>query len=163
MPDLVGRTRRARVPPGVSRTDSDDELGTDDLPWEWIYDDEDGEDDAANASKEPEDGNSRKRTRTQLNAPKIVGARMGSFECQLGDTVLLKAEGSNEAWVGIICGFTFDEEEDEKAATFMWFSTEKEIRNSDKKRKDAEWVSRLSAIPGWPTSKSRHNHLGSRC
>ena len=77
MPDLVGRTRRARVPPGVSRTDSDDELGTDDLPWEWIYDDEDGEDDAANASKEAEDGNSRKRKRTQLNGPKIVGARMG--------------------------------------------------------------------------------------
>ncbi|KAH6627956.1 P-loop containing nucleoside triphosphate hydrolase protein [Chaetomium tenue] len=60
---------------------------------------------------------------------------MGSFECYLGDTVLLKAEGSNEAWVGIICEFQTDEE-GEKAAYFMWFSSAQEIRNPKKKRTD---------------------------
>ena len=59
----------------------------------------------------------------------------------LGDTVLLKAEGSKEAWVGIICDFQEDEEEGEKTANFMWFSGEKEIRNKQKKRMDALPVS----------------------
>ncbi|KAK3298918.1 P-loop containing nucleoside triphosphate hydrolase protein [Chaetomium fimeti] len=60
---------------------------------------------------------------------------MGTFECYLGDTVLLKADGSNEAWVGIICEFQTDEE-GEKAAYFMWFSSSQEIRNPKKKRTD---------------------------
>jgi origin recognition complex subunit 1 len=62
---------------------------------------------------------------------------MGNFECRLGDAVLLKAEGGNEAWVGIICDFFEDEEEDAKMANFMWFSTPREIRNKAKKRMDA--------------------------
>lgn len=61
---------------------------------------------------------------------------MGSFQCKIGDTVLLKAEG-NEAWVGIICNFREDEEDEEKMADFMWFSTPREIRNKIKKRTDA--------------------------
>ena len=60
---------------------------------------------------------------------------MGDFRCKIGDCVLLKAEGTNEAWVGLICAFE-DDEEDNKAANFMWFSTEKEIRNKQKKRTD---------------------------
>lgn len=60
---------------------------------------------------------------------------MGSFECRVGDCVLLKAEGNNEAWVGLICEFMEDEDEG-KAANFMWFSTETEIRNKEKKRTD---------------------------
>lgn len=63
---------------------------------------------------------------------------MGSFQCRIGDTVLLKAEG-NQAWVGIICDlFDSDEEEEgeEKMAKFMWFSSEGEIRNKSKKRDD---------------------------
>jgi len=60
---------------------------------------------------------------------------MGSFECRVGDCVLLKAEGNNEAWVGLICEFMEDEDEG-KVANFMWFSTEKEIRNKEKKRTD---------------------------
>ena len=99
---------------GVIREDSDDELGQDDLPWEWIYDDD----------------------------MQIVGARMGSFECRVGDTVLLKAAG-NEAWVAIICNLSEGEIEDDdghvtmdKKATFMWFSSEKEIVNQQKKRSD---------------------------
>lgn len=101
---------------GVTREDSDDELGLEDLPWEWIY------------SKEPAKRSSDDRD--------IVGARMGDFRCMVGDCVLLKAEGTNEAWIGLIC--TFEEDDDgEKAANFMWFSTEKEIRNKQKKRTDA--------------------------
>ncbi len=139
MPEVVSRRPRAsRAAPGINRDDSDDELGTDDYPWEWVYEN-DGED----APKDTE--NSRKRKRAQAE-PEIVAARMGDFECKLGDTVLLKAEGSNEAWVGIICEFSYDEEEDEKAARFMWFSTEKEIRNSEKKRKDFQWVSNSSDL-----------------
>ncbi|CAD6566190.1 MAG: Origin recognition complex, subunit 1 [Alectoria sarmentosa] len=110
------RARRYLSVGGVAREDSDDELGLEDLPWEWIY------------SKEPA-----KRADDERN---IVGASMGDFQCMIGDCVLLKAEGTNEAWIGLIC--TFEENDDgEKAANFMWFSTEKEIRNKQKKRTDA--------------------------
>ncbi|KAK3311195.1 P-loop containing nucleoside triphosphate hydrolase protein [Chaetomium strumarium] len=129
MPGVVGRSSRsARYVPGIAREDSDDELGTDDIPWEWIYDkDAAGEEPAAVE-------NGRKRKRAATPEAQIIGARMGSFECHLGDTMLLKAEGSNEAWVGIICDFQVDDDGD-KAACFMWFSSPDEIRNP-KKRTD---------------------------
>ena len=123
------KSRAPKVVPGVIREDSDDELGDDDHPWEWIFSDEDAADNDGAT-----DGRKRKRAVAETT---IVGARMGDFECFLGDTVLLKAEGSNEAWVGIICEFIDDDGDDgEKAAHFMWFSTEKEIRNKVKKRSD---------------------------
>lgn len=97
------------------REDSDDELGLDDHPWQWIHDEKQGS---------------------------IIGARMGRFECYLGDAVLLKAPTSNEAWVAILYRFQEGEEEDEdghvtteKQASMLWFSSEKEIR-SKKKRTD---------------------------
>lgn len=106
------------------REDSDDELGVEDHPWEWIYDGK------CNGTLQADD--------------KIVGARMGPFECHVGDIVLLKAPVSNEAWVAILYEFLEREEEDddgdvvsEKKASMMWFSSEKEIRNSKKKRDDA--------------------------
>ena len=99
---------------GVLREDSDDELGLDDLPWQWIY-----------------------------SGKEIVGARMGEFEVHLGDIVLLKAPVSNEAWLAILYSFSEGEVEDEdgdveveKKAMMMWFSSEKEIRGSKKKRTD---------------------------
>ena len=100
---------------GVVRDDSDDELGLDDYPWEWIY----------STGDNGEDGEQ-----------EIIGARMGTFQCMVGDCVLLKAEGAHEAWIGLICDFAEDEE-DGKMANFMWFSTEREIRNKEKKRTDA--------------------------
>ncbi|KAL8795224.1 MAG: hypothetical protein Q9195_002235 [Heterodermia aff. obscurata] len=100
---------------GVIREDSDDELGLDDYPWEWIY----STDDSCNDEEQ-----------------EIVGAHMGTFQCMVGDCVLLKAEGTHEAWIGLICDFAEDEE-DGKMANFMWFSTEREIRNKQKKRTDA--------------------------
>ena len=108
------RARQLLRTGGVARDDSDDELGLEDHPWEWIYD----ENDQGDAEDEA-----------------IVGARMGNFECKIGDCVLLKAEGAGEAWIGLICDFQ-DDEDGEKAANFMWFSTEREIRNKEKKRKD---------------------------
>lgn len=62
---------------------------------------------------------------------------MGNFKCYVGDAVLLKAEGINEAWVAMICEFIESKDDDNaKAANFMWFSSEKEIRNKVKKRTD---------------------------
>ncbi|KAK1757720.1 P-loop containing nucleoside triphosphate hydrolase protein [Echria macrotheca] len=139
MPGRVSRRRRAASPtppPGVRREDSDDELGTEDQPWEWVYAQEtDSEPPAA----EETEGTSRKRKRaaaTQTAKPRIIGARMGNFECRLGDIVLLKAEGSNEAWVGIIKEFIEDEEEGEMTADFLWFISHKEIHNRINKRND---------------------------
>lgn len=128
--------RRKRAVPGITREDSDDELGQDDLPWEWIYE---------SHATEREDGTPSERKRRKLNSNKIVGARMGTFECHIGDTVMLKAEGSNEAWVAIICDFLEDDGEGNKAANFMWFSSEREIRNRQRKRTDFYWVSRCLA------------------
>lgn len=137
MPGLVrSRSRRAASRlPGVAREDSDDELGTEDYPWEWIYETE-----VADQEPAAENGRKRKRPTTQQAQAQIIGARMGSFECYLGDTVLLKADGSNEAWVGIICDFHPDED-NEKAANFMWFSSVQEITRR-KKRTDSLEVSR---------------------
>jgi origin recognition complex subunit 1 len=129
----IERARQFLKTGGVTREDSDDELGTEDYPWEWIHEAED--------EKPGKDG-SKKRTSTALSDSTIIGARMGSFECRLGDPVLLKADGS-EAWVGIIHHFFEDEETGEKMANFMWFSTPREIRNKVKKRNDALEVSLL--------------------
>ena len=133
--------RRKRVLPGITREDSDDELGSEDLPWEWIYNDETP--DRAN-----DDGQS-DRKRRKVAGTKIVGARMGTtFQCRIGDAVLLKAEGSNEAWVAIICEFVQDDGQGEKAANFMWFSTEKEIRNKERKRTDFYWARKPPSSAG---------------
>lgn len=110
----ASKARRLLSGKGVAREDSDDELGNEDYGWEWIYDK------AANAK-----------------GRQIVGARHGPlFSCSMGDMVLLKADSAHEAWVGIICGFREDEETGDKMAHFMWFSSEKEIRNKEKKRCD---------------------------
>ena len=114
MMSKVRRARRFLTGAGVVREDSDDELGSEDHPWEWVYVKDD---------------------KTQQRV--IVGARMGGFQCNLGDCVLLKADGSKEAWVGLICDFIEEDDEGEKAANFMWFSSEREIRNKAKKRKDS--------------------------
>ena len=105
---------------GVAREDSDDELGLEDHPWEWIYSTDPAKKGASNDERE------------------IVGARMGGFQCMVGDSVLLKAEGTREAWIGMICAFVEEEDEGgEKGADFMWFSTEREVWNKQKKRTDA--------------------------
>lgn len=121
---------------GIVRDDSDDELGIVDHPWEWIYRSA-GASIADKAHQKGDDGakvKSKTTGKDEASKP-IVGARMGNFSCSVGDTVLLKAEG-NEAWVGLICDFLEDDEGD-KMASFMWFSTPREIRNKLKRRTDA--------------------------
>lgn len=113
----------------VPREDSDDELGYEDHPWEWVYADGDEAHTAQNATPRK-----RKAAPSSLGR-RIVGAHMGNFSCRRGDIVFLKAEGS-QAWVGLICDFFEDEEEGEKMAKFMWFSSEREIRNKSTKRTD---------------------------
>ncbi|KKY24079.1 putative origin recognition complex subunit 1 [Diplodia seriata] len=120
---------------GVLREDSDDELGIEDYPWEWVYEGEGHAEDDDDATPRRRGG---RQNKTQASKRSIIGARMGNFACRLGDTVLLKAEG-NEAWVGIICDLFDGRDEDgeeEKMANFMWFSTPKEIRNKARRRTD---------------------------
>ena len=126
----VERARQYLTGGGVTRDDSDDELGLEDHPWHWVY--------AKNVQNEEKDIT--RKSKHAVNHDEIVGARMGEFECRVGDCVLLKAERTNEAWIGIICNFEEEEDDEEKSANFMWFSTEKEIRNKRKKRTDAMQV-----------------------
>lgn len=138
----VERARQWLKRGGIAREDSDDELGTDDLPWEWIYADESRVRGKASAQKQ--NGGSTK------SGNLIVGARMGGFECRLGDTVLLKAEGK-QAWVGLITQLKEGEDEDggiEKLANFMWFSSPDEIRNKLHKRTDY-LPNELYISPSW--------------
>lgn len=61
----------------VQREDSDDELGYEDHPWEWIYED-------ASDAQISENTTPRKRKAAFTSVgPRIVGARMGSFTCKL--------------------------------------------------------------------------------
>lgn len=127
----IERARQFLRGGGVTREDSDDELGLEDHPWEWIY-----------ARRSQSSGASSGDEEDGTQNGQVVGARMGGFKCRLGDCVLLKADGaSHEAWIGIITEFHDDvEEKGRKGANFMWFSTEKEIRNKQKKRTDAMQV-----------------------
>lgn len=138
-PSRSSKRGKRAVPPSITREDSDDELGTDDHPWEWVYAERSG------SSQHKEDVLARKRKRPTEDGPRIIGARMGSFACRLGDIVLLKGEGSGDAWVGIICDFQEDED-GEKAANFMWFSSQSEIRNKEKKQTDFLPVSRTQLV-----------------
>lgn len=107
---------------------SDDELADVEPSWQWIYN--------STLTTERGDGTQSDRKRRKVTGDRIVGARIGQFECRIGDAVMLKADGSNEAWIALICEFVEDDGEGEKAANFMWFSSEKEIRSRDKKRSD---------------------------
>lgn len=127
----VEKARQFLTSGAVLREDSDDELGYDDHPWEWIYSTTSTENAPVEQNTTPR---KRKAAPTSL-AKRIIGARMGSFKCKVGDAVLLKAEG-NQAWVGIICDFHQDMDDGEKLAKFLWFSSEKEVRNQSKKRTD---------------------------
>ncbi|RPA99258.1 P-loop containing nucleoside triphosphate hydrolase protein [Choiromyces venosus 120613-1] len=112
-------TRVRKILHSVQCEDSDDELGDEDLPWEWIH------------SGDPKVGDTK------------VGAKMGQFNIGIGDCVLIKGEGlQGEAYIGMIC--EFDEEERkledgggvEMMVNVMSFSTEFEVKNREKKRVD---------------------------
>ena len=87
----------------VLREDSDDELGLEDHPWDFIYATNDDDSTAP----------------TGDGKQKIIGARMGDFECYIGDTVLLKAPAGNEAWVAIVYDLSEGELEDDDGEMVM--------------------------------------------
>ena len=61
----------------VLREDSDDELGYEDLPWEWIYED------AADAQPSQNATPRKRKAASTGSGRRIVGARMGNFVCRL--------------------------------------------------------------------------------
>ncbi|KAF3917137.1 hypothetical protein ABW20_dc0108262 [Dactylellina cionopaga] len=126
----------------VEREDSDDELGDEDIPWTWVYPDSNGPLSPVSSNKTPVDNSNVKKRRrdgspvnkTESIDAKPIGAKCGTFECRLGDTLFLKADGTKAAWVGLVVGF--DTKDDEMQACIMWFSTHSEIRSRTKKRQD---------------------------
>ncbi|KAB8238897.1 origin recognition complex subunit 1 [Aspergillus alliaceus] len=128
---------------GLVRDDSDDELGDQDLPWEWIYDSdsvEDKDDILAEAPEATPRSNRRRSSRpsTKPRRP-IAGARMGSFECRLGQVVLLKSPEPGKDWVGIITEFLEEEDEADgemvKSVNIMWFASPDEFMSTRNKRR----------------------------
>lgn len=127
-------SRARKLLRGVVREDSDDELGHEDIPWEWVY------------SAEPDSFDQVGHDEINGKKRKIIAARMGNaFGVAIGDCVFIKGEGlQGEAYVGMICEFQNDKrrgEEDGGAgagmmANVMWFSTEFEVKNKEKKRMD---------------------------
>jgi origin recognition complex subunit 1 len=145
--DLKGSHRRNAqqwmTKGALVRDDSDDELGDEDLPWHWIYETEEAE-----AKDEPEAANgtptkSARRRRSSRPARKqrtIVGARMGTFECRLGQVVLLKSPEAGKDWAGIITEFVEEEDDEEegemvKCANIMWFASPDEFMSTRNKRR----------------------------
>lgn len=130
---------------GLVRDDSDDELGDEDLPWHWIYDTE--EEDTENkettsATDEAETKSARRRAaRPSVKRRRnIIGARMGSFECRLGQVVLLKSPEPGKDWVGIITEFLEEDDEEAedgvvKSANIMWFASPDEFMSTKNKRR----------------------------
>ncbi|GFF39708.1 origin recognition complex subunit 1 [Aspergillus udagawae] len=130
---------------GLVRDDSDDELGDEDLPWHWIYDAEEEDTkskDTTPATDEPETKSARRRA-ARPNAKRrrnIIGARMGSFECRLGQVVLLKSPEPGKDWVGIITDF-LEEEDDEaedgvvKSVNIMWLASPDEFMSTKNRRR----------------------------
>lgn len=126
------------------RDDSDDELGDEDHPWDWIYATEpEIKDENEAENKSPEKSSRRRTSRLAKKQPAIVGARMGLFECRLGQVVLLKSPEAGKDWVGIITEFVEEEDEDEedqiiKSANIMWFASPDEfMATRNKRRSDA--------------------------
>ncbi|KKK13591.1 putative origin recognition complex subunit Orc1 [Aspergillus rambellii] len=131
---------------GLIRDDSDDELGHEDHPWEWVYDTElEDTSKPGTVGEAPEDtpkSSRRRSSRPTSRARKnIIGARMGSFECKLGQVVLLKSPEPGKDWVGIITEFVEEEkdgDEDEgvlKSANIMWFASPDEFMSTRNKRR----------------------------
>lgn len=123
------------------REDSDDELGDEDHPWDWIFDAEaEVNDDSEVKNTSPTKSNRRRSSRPAQKKRTIIGAKMGSFECRLGQIVLLKSPEAGKDWVGIITEFVEEDDEGEviKNANIMWFAGPDEFLSTrNKQRTDA--------------------------
>ncbi|KAK4938937.1 Origin recognition complex, subunit 1 [Elasticomyces elasticus] len=121
------RQKKFATKGGLHREDSDDELGYEDHPWQWIYEDE--EDQPTNKGEPPS-----KKRKTSNVAPSsrkrpIVGAQMNSFVVRLGDAILLKSPEQGKDWVGLVCSFSETDEDgdDEMSVYIQWFCTPEEL------------------------------------
>lgn len=124
----MSRTKKWLTKGALHREDSDDELGYEDHPWQWVYD---GEDAAVPAEQHTP---SKKRKASAMSdsvrrKATIIGARMGSFSVKIGDSVLLKSPEQGKDWVGLICAFSETDEdgEEEMCAHIQWFAAPDEL------------------------------------
>lgn len=138
------RSQKWMTKGALVREDSDDELGDEDHPWDWIFDAEpevNGDSEVNNAS--PTKSNRRRSSRPAQKKRTIIGAKMGSFECRLGQIVLLKSPEAGKDWVGIITEFVEEDDEEQegevmKNANIMWFAGPDEFLSTrNKQRTDA--------------------------
>ncbi|KAJ5689878.1 Origin recognition complex subunit 1 [Penicillium macrosclerotiorum] len=144
-PNVRQRAQKWTTKGALVREDSDDELGDEDLPWDWILAAEtDPAEEEKVKNESPEKKSSRRRSsRPARKRPAIVGAKMGTFECRVGQVVLLKSPEPGKDWVGIITEFLEEEDDEEeggivKSAHIMWFASPDEfISTRNKRRKDA--------------------------
>ncbi|OJJ49705.1 hypothetical protein ASPZODRAFT_12826 [Penicilliopsis zonata CBS 506.65] len=134
---------------GLVRDDSDDELGEEDHPWDWIYEEDEEEKEESrrqglNGSEVagPEGAGEPSRRRSSRSGAKrqqtIIAARMGTFECRVGQIILLKSPEPGKDWVGIITEFVEDEDDDGetiKSANIMWFASPDEFMSTKNKRR----------------------------
>lgn len=145
-PDVRKRAEHWMTKGGLVRDDSDDELGVEDLPWEWVFEKETESRKTDGSDNVNGDGGSATRRRPSRRGSKqrrrIIAARMGTFECKLGQVVLLKSPEPGKDWVGIITEFLEEEDEDEeendgmvKSANIMWFASPDEFLSTRNKRR----------------------------
>lgn len=149
-PNIQERAQQWMTRGGLIREDSDDELGDEDLPWHWIYEDdhnpelEEQKTPGSNGAEEKLTPRKRSSRPAPRRRRRIIGARMGNFECRLGQVVLLKSPEPGKDWAGIITEFLEEEDEDEeeeelvKSANIMWFASPDEFMlTKNKRRPDA--------------------------
>jgi origin recognition complex subunit 1 len=126
----MARTKEYSTRGALVRDDSDDELGYEDLPWQWVYDgDSEPESDVQDSSDEDSTRRKKRKASQALRNRRIAGASMGSFSVRIGETVLLKSPEQGKDWVGLICGFS-DTDEDgdaEMCAHIQWFCSPEEL------------------------------------
>lgn len=126
----MGRLQKYSTTGGLAREDSDDELGYEDHPWEWIYKQDEVQE---SQSPEAEPENPRKRKANTLREPAkkpvIVGARMASFSIRVGEAVLLKSPEQGKDWIALVCSFseTNEDGDDEKSVYVQWFCSPEEL------------------------------------
>ncbi|KAJ5279780.1 Origin recognition complex subunit 1 [Penicillium angulare] len=138
-PNARQRAQQWMTKGGLVREDSDDELGDEDHPWDWIYAENEGETEKNNDI--PQKSSKRRTSRPAKKKERIVGARMGSFECRIGQVVLLKSPEAGKDWVGLIVDFVEEEDEDAeneiiKSATIMWLASPDEFLSTRNKRRE---------------------------
>lgn len=134
------RTQKWMTKGALVRDDSDDELGDEDHPWEWIFENDQETEQPEDNNASPEKSRRRRSSRPAKKKRAIVGARMGAFECRLGQIVLLKSPEPGKDWIGIITEFVEEEDEDEeggilKSVNIMWFASPDEFLSTRNKRR----------------------------